>query len=355
MLQKLLLQSLSKAALNRRMLSIDSGSIALASDLGLKRIQNQDKVSVMKFSFNQKAYTLVALADGMGGMRDGKECAELCIAAFFASAIELTHLSSAELLRTATLATNKAVHEFSNGKGGCTLSAVLFGSDLSPVSVNVGDSRIYGRSAVSNRLIRLSVDDSLAEVVGGSGTELLQFIGMGDGLSPHVAPLIDDVEQVYLTTDGVHYIEPQTLALITENTEKVTQVVERLIATARWCGGPDNASICAIDIPTLNFNHRDNSAVIELTDPFGATQFIWAMPPKEKVQIELEAINSKPSIPDSNQPDDLPVLLDKEQENPKKRTRRTSKKKNAKNENENDEMKLTLSSEDNEVNNEAAE
>lgn len=276
MFQKLLQKHLARGILGRKMLFIDKGSIALASDLGLKRTENQDRTAVMKFSSSTAFYTVIAVVDGMGGMRDGEKSAELAISTFFSSVLETAHLGSEYAIMEATQTANNAVFELTNGKGGSTLSAILLCSNDMNMTVNVGDSRIYARDPVFNKVIRLTVDDSLAEVVGGSGAELLQFIGMGEGIRPHVAPLIPEAKQVYLTTDGVHYIEPHTLSDIIKHAEKITQVVERLIATARWCGGPDNATICAIDLELLNFEeHVDDTTVVQISDPLSSMQFIW--------------------------------------------------------------------------------
>lgn len=283
MFQELLQKHLARSVLSRGLHSIDSGAIAIATDLGVKRTENQDRAAIMKFRSQTDLYTLVAIVDGMGGMRDGEQAAELAISTFFNSVLESIHLGSEQAITQATLAANNAVFAFANGKGGSTLSALLLCNDDVDVTVNVGDSRIYAKDSGLNKLVRLSIDDSLAEAVGGSGTELLQFIGMGEGLKPHVAPLKSVVNQVYLTTDGVHYIEPKTLSDIVENAGGVNQIVERLIATARWCGGPDNASICAVDLKLLTFEeHVDDTTVIQVSDPYTSMQFIWGHSPVEQ-------------------------------------------------------------------------
>ncbi|WP_409011714.1 PP2C family protein-serine/threonine phosphatase [Aeromonas salmonicida] len=283
MFQELLQKHLARGVLSRGLHSIDGGAIAIASDLGIKRTENQDRAAVMKFRTRTALYTLAAVVDGMGGMRDGEQAAELAISTFFSSVLGSIHLGSEQAITQATLAANNAVFAFANGKGGSTLSALLLCSDDVNVTVNVGDSRIYAKDSALNKLIRLSVDDSLAEAVGGSGTELLQFIGMGEGIKPHVAPLKSEVSQIYLTTDGVHYIEPKTLSDIVESAERVNQIVERLIATARWCGGPDNASICAVDLELLTFEeHVDETTVIKVSDPYTSMQFIWGCSPVDK-------------------------------------------------------------------------
>lgn len=280
MFQKLLQRHLSKGALGRKMLSIDKGAIALASDLGLKRVDNQDRAGVIKFRHTTVSYILLAVVDGMGGMRDGEQSAEIAISTFLSSVLENINLGPEASISRAALDANDAVFALTNGNGGSTLSAILIDSDGEYITVNVGDSRIYAKDSGLNQIIRLSVDDSLAEVVGGSGTELLQFIGMGDGIQPHIAKLTQEVSQVYLTTDGIHYIEPQTLSDIVEHADRVIQVVERLVASARWCGGPDNATICAIDLELFSFEeYLYSDEIIEFSDPFGTTQFAFEISP----------------------------------------------------------------------------
>ncbi|MEH8015631.1 protein phosphatase 2C domain-containing protein [Rheinheimera muenzenbergensis] len=275
MFQELFQKHIAKGILSRKMLSIDNGSIAIASDVGLTRQANQDRVAVMKFSSVDASYTLLSVVDGMGGMRDGEKSAEIAISVFFNTVINTIHLGPELAISKATLAANDAVFQFTNAKGGSTLTAILLSNNGDNFTVNVGDSRIYARKRESHKIVRLSIDDSLAEAVGGSGTELIQFIGMGDGIQPHISRLSSDVSQVFLTTDGIHYIEPATLSSIVENSDNVIQVVERLVATARWCGGPDNASICAADLENLTFNeYLTETNVVQVSDPTSTFNFI---------------------------------------------------------------------------------
>ncbi|EMK3673498.1 TPA: PP2C family protein-serine/threonine phosphatase [Vibrio parahaemolyticus] len=389
MFQELLQKHLARGVLSRGLHSIDSGAIAIASDLGLRRTENQDRAAVMKFRSPTALYTLVAVVDGMGGMRDGEQAAELAISTFFNSVMESIHLGSEQAITQATLAANNAVFAFANGKGGSTLSALLLCSDDVNVTVNVGDSRIYAKDSVLSKLVRLSVDDSLAEAVGGSGTELLQFIGMGEGIKPHVAPLKSEISQVYLTTDGVHYIEPKTLSDIVENAGRVNQIVERLIATARWCGGPDNASICAVDLELLTFEeHVDDTTVIQVSDPYTSMQFIWGHSPVDQQavshvsnqQINIEEKTTKVSNADEldnsvvdqaddEEPSDAEQKADSQEqleaepktankERPKRKSRTSKKKVDKKDSDEEVQIKMTIcddvSDDNGEVNNDSS-
>jgi hypothetical protein len=51
----------------------------------------------------------------------------------------------------------------------------------------------------------ISNDDSL-EALGGRGKGLLQFIGMGESIKPHIHEVDSINENIILTSDGIHFI-----------------------------------------------------------------------------------------------------------------------------------------------------
>jgi len=170
---------------------------------------------------------------------------------------------------------NDKVFEFAGGKGGSTLSAVLIDQDLRPFVVNLGDSRVYafGGGAKVERLTR---DDSLAEAVGGHGRELLQFVGMGEGMQPHVRPIPSGFTNLAITTDGIHFVDAVTLESILAHSLELRSASERLSALARWCGGPDNASSAMIGLQALLGQIRsDGGNGIEIWDSSGSMIPIW--------------------------------------------------------------------------------
>ena len=66
---------------------LDSMNIVLNSTLG-KRFENQDRVIYLKVSFEESRKPAIAaliLCDGMGGMLNGSDCAEIAISNFAAS------------------------------------------------------------------------------------------------------------------------------------------------------------------------------------------------------------------------------------------------------------------------------
>jgi serine/threonine protein phosphatase PrpC len=254
--------------------------IAIASNIGLVRKNNQDRIAILKVDANSPTippFVAVALADGMGGMNNGAECAALTIGAFFNALIRHRQSQPEERLKLAALEANRLVHEYSNGDGGATLSALVFDSTHGAWSVNVGDSRIYATQPEGS-VARLTVDDSLEEAVGGHGKDLLQFIGMGQGLIPHTSQTPSETKKIVITSDGVHFIDHAVLSDILIKCPSEDDTVKQLISMSQWRGGPDNASAASISMPELLDFLKFREPGIEISDPFGTLQIIWVKP-----------------------------------------------------------------------------
>ena len=252
-------------------------SITLSTDVGLIREQNQDRVACMRFCsrLNDVApFVVIALSDGMGGMKDGAECASRTVAGFFDSIVRNRHLDEVSRISLAAEEANESVYRFAGGYGGATLSAVLV-SELGAFIVNVGDSRIYAEVQASGvQLRRLTIDDSLAEIVGGNGRDLLQFIGMGEGLRVKAREVLDEASKVLITSDGVHFVDQNTLGTILYKAPELSVAANRINSLVRWCGAPDNASLAVFSLLGLKeqlFDEREPG--IEFWDPFGDFYF----------------------------------------------------------------------------------
>jgi PPM family protein phosphatase len=252
-LQERIASWLSRAGPERSVNQCFDLPIVLATDIGLQRSENQDRVAALRIGTRTSGgqpLIAVAVADGMGGMRDGGKCATLALSSFFYA---LTIYRGHDIQRRANAAisyANDEVFRFAAGKGGATLSSMLLDHELRPFIVNLGDSRIYGFGA-GTKVERLTRDDSLAEAVGGHGRDLLQFVGMGEGMQPHVQAIATGIRNLAITTDGIHFVEPPTLQNILSHTIELKSASERLAALARWCGGPDNASSAMVDLQSL--------------------------------------------------------------------------------------------------------
>jgi PPM family protein phosphatase len=290
---------LSRAGPERSLNQCFDLPIVLSTDIGLQRSENQDRVAAIRIgpkASGGRPLIAIAVADGMGGMREGGKCATLALSSFFYA---LTLYRGHDIQRRANAAisyANEQVFKFAGGKGGATLSSVLLDHDLRPFIVNLGDSRVYafGGGAKVERLTR---DDSLAEAVGGHGRDLLQFVGMGDGMQPHVQAVAPGIRNLAITTDGIHFVEASTLEKILSHTIELKSASERLAALARWCGGPDNASSAMVGLQLLLEEIRGgNLDGIELWDPAGSLTAIWM---KEEV---LNADDRAVGPPISQQP-----------------------------------------------------
>lgn len=294
--------------------------ISIASNVGLVREENQDRVAVMRFagSFG-KQEVVVALCDGMGGMAEGANCAAQALASFFASLMNQAghSLDSHSRLYEAAQFANRNVFRRFRGRGGATLSAVLLDSNARVFSINIGDSRIY--SFASEKLKQLTIDDTLAgqlskdpnEYLGGS--ELIQFIGAGPLVEPHISErfLAELGSTLLLTSDGIHFLPLSMLQSLLSNAKDAALAARRLSDLALWCGGHDNASLAAINLKGELFDQltAGPSGAIEVWDPYGEVRFFSfdanrasdSKPQKssdQPLKLEGEASKYPPSIND---------------------------------------------------------
>lgn len=305
--------------------------IAIGTDIGKVRDENQDRVAIMRVNASSSAnpFVVVALADGMGGMSNGGVCAARTLGGFLNALIRFRHSPPEYRLNLAVNAANEFVHEYSLSNGGATLSALLIDDQTHAFLLNVGDSRIYAtlKDLPDRNAERLTVDDSLEEAVGGHGKELLQFIGMGDGLVPHISSLPAMIDKAVITSDGVHFIGLPLLSEALLHAERVYEVPERLITLATWKGAPDNASSAAIFFSDLAASiSASQETGVELWDPFGALHVMWAkqelaelQPPR---QAALQVLRTDSAI--SETPADTRPTKSKsgKKSNPKPRTPR---------------------------------
>lgn len=279
MLRDRLLTWLQRPTLPRATNFLTPSSALVSTDVGGTRSENQDRALAFILPSDHMGFPaarVYIVADGMGGMRDGAACASIGVAAFAASLIATTARSAERALNDAANVANDAVYQFAAGKGGTTLSVILVLQNDAPFIANMGDSRIYAFGG-GRGVERLTTDDTLVEAVGGSGRELIQFVGMGEGLQPHVQQSRSEHPRYAITSDGVHYIVPETLAAVADHAPSIRAFAERAAAAARWCGSPDNATLIAFDLS----EHDDRKAPraldgIIFCDSFSSVQIVPA-------------------------------------------------------------------------------
>jgi serine/threonine protein phosphatase PrpC len=289
-------------------------SAALASDVGNVREDNQDRAAVIRGKDQQgRDYVLLAVADGIGGMHAGASCAAMAIAAFVAAVDQLAQTVGvsdrpADWLREGAHAANAAVFSKFRASGGSTLVALLVRPGLRPHWLSIGDSRVYCMD--DNTLVQTSIDDTIAGQLGKSPEDsseqsrLLQFVGMGPDLEPHVAIFdAESLDAVILTTDGVHFLSPSPgwMGQIIRHSPDPGVCVKRLIDLAKWCGGPDNATVAMITLPIdVQLETKLDYPCLEIWDAYGELQLISPPPSTASSTNARPTITPSPSTPTSS-------------------------------------------------------
>lgn len=233
--------------------------LAAGSVQGPHRQGNEDRAAVAEVRFARsklQALRIAIVCDGMGGMDSGNIAASMAMASFFTAVICKRHLPLPELLRAAAHRANEAVFSHFEGHGGTTLSAVA----ISPESawlVNIGDSRIYQVSADGDLLLK-TVDDTIKGAINahqGSVDEddldnrLLQFVGIGKELDPHLLDVTAcDAKTWLVTSDGAHGIGRRALEDLVEQPLSSEELVRRFIYVADALNVRDNASVAAMQM-----------------------------------------------------------------------------------------------------------
>jgi serine/threonine protein phosphatase PrpC len=241
--------------------SFPQEQVCLVTSQGQAHGTNQDRVAFLEVGQQVNGRSPIAVlvvADGISGMSEGGRAASLAIAALAASltfdegAVGLKHL----LLGAVRHANERVFSEF-RGRGGTTISAIIYGNQ-GAVGANVGDSRIY--SFDGSALRRLTIDDTLGEHLRahrkGSPAappvdpRLVQFVGIGNDLEPHVIqlePFSSAVETTYLlSSDGGHFLGDSNLEAILKSGASTRSLASRVIDTARALGSTDDATAASL-------------------------------------------------------------------------------------------------------------
>ena len=267
---------LMRRTMNSAIRRVGDLPLVIGSDIGAVRKENQDRIAVLRVQDSKDQSSIVAvLCDGMGGMSEGNACACHAISSFLSACIQAKNIPLNERAAFAAQEANKAVHALFQARGGATLSAILYDSTVGMVAVNVGDSRIY--TYQDGQLNQITTDDTIAGLLKGENfnrNELLQFIGVGDGLEPHIIGLPKSYELIIMTSDGIHFIDKSFMQMVFHTAKDPALSVKRLIEISKWCGGSDNASIVAISSFPEPMSAIYDAATIQIWDPFGELQIV---------------------------------------------------------------------------------
>lgn len=311
-LQKWLMRRSTPSAVRR----VGELPISIGTDKGVKRSDNQDRVAVLRMRVSaERSFSAVVLCDGMGGMEEGSVCASIAVSAFMSACVRYQNVELEDRLLAASDYANAKIYSLFKGRGGSTISAIVRDTEYGQVGVNIGDSRIYTYG--NEKLSPKTIDDTLIAqlrqndrfVDESRRNELLQFVGMGSELQPHIIKIHNTGDYYVLTSDGAHSVGDSILQLIIKNASEPAIVVRRLLDLSKWCGGDDNASVAIGDLSMSSVDDGD-VGLIQCWDAFGELQFFdnisaplyykpetWADQPSllEAAQRLAKAINPLPS------------------------------------------------------------
>ena len=314
---------------------------------GGKRDNNQDLVASFQINLTSNLYdtlTVHALLDGMGGMREGAECARLALSAFMSSLVFNAHDDLEGIVKRAIWAANNAVYDKYHGKGGTTFSALIF-SRNDAIAVHAGDSRIY-QLLPKKILKQISTDDTVAfalermnpnknyhlEEHDSRNNQLLQYVGVGSDFEPHLNLLSASNSGYLLVSDGAYKTLNGTFERLLMNTASPEEAVERVLTISEWLGTDDNASAICIWPQDLyaSKNREKRRSNIRIFSLLGDLELQGGLtPPKhEKPYIDTgESVKIKAEFYSPNlEPYEVAVPISIDSKETKKRSSRSSAK-----------------------------
>lgn len=293
-LQKRLAEFIAPTASAR---AVNGGEqVCVGTFIGAVRKKNEDRALIIFVSYPDQPdrdFVLGAVSDGIGGLPRGDEASVLTISEFCAQVVRFSKLPIGARLLAAADAANEAVYSELKGKGGATLSAAFIEKGQI-LGINVGDSRIYSISE-SKKLKQLTKDDTLAGYLarreggfaGQADNSLVQFVGMGKGVEPHIIDANgNEAHSILVTSDGVHGAPEGALSEVVRASRTNFELANRLLTLSTILGGRDNAT--ALILP-LNFSpDRPSQHGINITciSPFDRLEIWIPMVGTESLAIE---------------------------------------------------------------------
>jgi serine/threonine protein phosphatase PrpC len=250
-----------------------SAGLALGTLKGPVREDNQDRAAVAALALpSGKTFLIALVCDGMGGMAAGGEAASCAASSFIGKFTTDSRLSIREMLYEAVSAANEEVYSRFRGNGGTTLTAIVATGMKEAWAVHVGDSRLYECTAFDG-LSLITRDDTIGgQLKHPSGADedildnrLLQFVGVGSTIEPHIFRLPKGMEPTYLlTSDGAHSIGRKTLDGIAKRSRSPAELVRKVVYVAEAIGVEDNSTAVSIMGSEVSWTPKFNEGV-ELT------------------------------------------------------------------------------------------
>ena len=242
-------------------------SVATLSNIGAVRERNEDTIFV-----NSKLH-LFGVCDGMGGLKYGKEAAEM-VSEFFQQsnlvseyATQASALSEEEIIKEiiSDINQNISFHNYSwYVRYGCTLCGVWFINDDDAVVFSLGDSRCYIlRNNIDESVLLTKDHNQAAELCAENRNDidldnekgkniLTKYIGNLEDNAPFVCRVNYHIgDRFLICTDGLYNeVEKKEIDnILYNNTHRdIEDICGLLVEKAISNGGHDNISTVLINI-----------------------------------------------------------------------------------------------------------
>lgn len=314
-IKRVLLQWLRAVPTEDRVASLDDGSIVAATAKNARE-DNQDRAFFARYEspLKERAFSLCAVLDGMGGMLDGGRCAEVAIASLLADLVSLPRAKGRIAIIEALNIANREVFAQYGGRGGTTFAG-LYVDRQGARSVNIGDSRVY-LFEPSKGLNLLSSDDRLgdqfAKIKGlehvtldpSIAGQLGQHLGMAGNIRPNVRLLDESLMRrsdgsAYISTDGAHSLGEDELNAVFRAESDSRGVASRIIEISRSSPSGDNATLISAKLRALIGNGMPEDlgyAKLTVWSPLGIFNYV------SNCQTQLEPQPPTPNKDSSSKP-----------------------------------------------------
>ena len=232
------------------------------TDKGITRPNNEDYCNARQVG----KFTLLVLADGMGGANSGEVASSMTVKSIFNSLDEnlMRHLTLADMPKTLSdvvKRTNTSVYELSRSndafEGMGTTLEICVVSEGTAYIAHIGDSRVYKITSDGN-IKRLTKDHSLVEYMIDAGTITPEeavnhpqknVITKALGTSPDIeADIISfslsDDDIIFMCSDGLsNMLSEEEIVSVVLSEENLSVCAEKLVQMANDAGGKDNITV----------------------------------------------------------------------------------------------------------------
>ena len=230
------------------------------TDPGKVRERNEDSVNIVK---NSSGEVLLAVADGMGGHKDGEVASSIALNHIATRFKEISSVGNKEdainwiqeIVKEANALIYKYVsmHKESAGMGTTMVLAILSKTFL--LMGNIGDSS--GFVLKNNKLHKVTVDHTLVNLLVKSGelseedaknhpkkNVLMKALGASVDVEMDIFNVELGVDGILLCSDGLtNMLDNDSIEKVLNSDMTIDEKLEKLIFKANNRGGSDNISI----------------------------------------------------------------------------------------------------------------